>query len=170
MFLSGSANAFEVNNPASEYDSIYRYNALENKITFTNLAVAGDINTTIKELPKNNILPVPDDISQKLQDITKKQNFSTIKMNDAIKIIENRSMMTAFLIGNSIGVLKFQLVQIKDLITELNALTTKTEDSVIKNKIDSQIKFLNEEQRKVENYILKQKNSFSVFGWFVTIL
>ena len=102
VLFSTNASAFEVNNSTNKYDSIYQYNSLENKVSFTNLAVASDINTTIKELPKNNVLPVPDDVSKILQDITEKQNFSTTQINGAIKTMENKSMVTAFLTGNSI--------------------------------------------------------------------
>lgn len=165
-FFFSSVFAVEINSTPNENDSIYRYNALENNVSFTNLQ---DIDTDIlkQELPINNKL---DDFTKKLQDITLKQNFSTIQINNAIDAIKNRSGLKTFLIGNSLGILRFQSVQIKDQVSLLKNLILETEDKTIQLQIENQIKSSEQEQKKVENFILEQENKFSLFGWFVASL
>ena len=161
LFFSNNAFALEVNNPINEYDSIYKYNALENKNSFPNLATTDDptsIISTVKELPKVNDLS--NDVLKGLQDVSEKHNFSAEQIDNAISSIKSRSGLKTFLVGNSLGVLKFQLAQTKDQILTLNALTLKTTDSTMKIQIDSQIKLLQEEQVKVENFLLEQNNKF----------
>lgn len=166
LLFSNKVLALEVTNSINENDSMYQYNALENKNFFPSLAVADTINSVVKELPKGGELP--DDITTKLQNINEKQDFSIIQINNAIDTLKNRSGVKTFLVGNSLGILKFQLVQIKDLISTLNALNKKTEDITIKVKINNQTELLKEEQAKVENFILEQKDRFSLLGWLVT--
>lgn len=165
LFFS-STFAF-ANNP-SEDSSMYRYNALENNNFFLSSVANAASNvvistTSLVEVPKNNKLP--DDVSTKLQDVTKKQNFSTEQIQNTISSINSRGGLKAFILGNNLGILKFQLVQINDQIYTLNALFLEAQDGSIKIQIDSQIKFLKEEKTMVEDFILKQKSRFSLFGW-----
>jgi hypothetical protein len=120
-----------------------------------------------ENLPPSNALP--DGFTRKLQNASEKQDFSTIQINNAINVLENRSGLATFLVGNNLGVLKFQLVQVKDQIYVLNALSQMAQNNTDKIQIDNQIKFLQEEQKKVEN-VLEQKNQFSLFGWFTYAL
>ncbi len=167
LLFSNKVLALEVTNSINDNDSMYQYNALENKNFFPSLAVA-DIATDniVKELPKGGGLP--DDITTQLQNIIEKQNFSIIQINNAIDTLKNRNGLKTFLVGNNLGILKFQLVQIKDLISTFNTLNQNTEDNTIKVKINNQIKLLQEEQTKVENFIIEQKDKFSLLGWLVT--
>lgn len=159
-----NAQAANVSDPANEYDSMYRYNALENKVSFANYNFK-DSTVLFPELGN-----VPDDVANKLQDIAEKQNFSTEQIDNAISVLKDENGFKTFLVGNNLGVLKFQLVQIKSNASELNALVLINKDSANKMQIDTQIKSLKEEQAKVENLILEQENKFSLFGWFVNIL
>ncbi|MFA6251535.1 MAG: hypothetical protein WC603_02835 [Candidatus Paceibacterota bacterium] len=106
----------------------------------------------------------------KLENITEKQNFSTGEINKAIFNIKNGSKIKKLLIGNNLKVLNFQLVQIKNLNYSLGIIKMEAKDEISKNQIDTQINFLNDEQSKVEKFILEQKEQFSLFGWFVSSL
>ncbi len=171
LFFS-SAFASETRNTANEYDSMYRYNAIENNSLSPNLLV----NNTegLKEKPLTKDDETTSDITKQLEDITLKQNFSTETIDNTINAIKKRGGLKTLLIGSNLGVLEFQKVQINNMIFRLNDLTLKTENSTNKiqqiDSIDSQIKSLKEEQTKVDNFILKQNKKFNLFGWLVTSL
>lgn len=168
IFLSSSYFAFAStpNNSTNEYDSMYRYSALENKTSFSNTTNTKDISA--EKLPE---VAEPLNITVKeFRDIIKKQNSSTEKTNNLINTSANRSGLKTFLIGNNLGILRFQLVQIKDEASLLEALALKTEYSAYILQIDNQFKLLKKEQVEVEDLILKQEGEFSLFGWFVKML
>lgn len=166
LLLFSNASAFETTNPINEYNSIYRYNALENKLSFINITNNED--NLAGKLPANSVLP--DNTLKELQDIIEKQNSSTEKSESAINAIENRNGFKTFLMGNNLGILKFQIVQMQDQVSLLEALSLKSQDNINKIQIDKQIKSLKEEQIKVENFVLQQDNKFSLFGWLVASL
>ncbi len=141
-------------------DSIYKYNALENKTSFADL-VKGE------EIIDTGMLHV--DITEELQDLTLKQDFSVQQIENAMSSLE-KSEVKNLLLGPDLATLKFQLVQIKEEMTLLAALRERTEDNTIAIQIDNQIEFLKKEQKKVEDFILKQKNEFSLFGWVRSVL
>ncbi len=84
--------------------------------------------------------------------------------------LKDRSDVTTFLIGDDLGVLRFQLVQIKGQTLTLKSLLSKTKDDDNKVQINSLIKVSEEEQNKVGDFLLSQENKFSLFGWFVHII
>lgn len=161
-----NAQAAEINNPINEYDSIYRYNALENKFSFINIKNNED--NLAEKLPADSVSP--DNNSKELQDVIEKQNSSTEESESAMDAIENRNGFKTFLIGNNLEILKSQVVQMQDQISILEVLSLKSQDNINKIQIDKQMKSLKEEQKKVENFILQQNNKFSLFGWLVALL
>ena len=169
MFLS-SAFASEVNNdPLSEYSSMYKYGALENTTSSPDLV--NNINIPEEVLSMNTVLPDKATISaNKLEDVTLKQNFTTEQIDKAINTLEKRSGLRIFVIGNDLGVLKFQIVQIRDQILELNTLALDKEGYINKVQLDDQLKSLKEEQIKVRDFILSRENQFSLFGWLIASL
>ncbi|MDQ3245244.1 MAG: hypothetical protein M3P22_02795 [bacterium] len=162
--LSASTTFAQSNDDSNQYDSIYRYNALENKISF-----ADNINNMIPI--KNEYLQI-DNITIELEAIRQRQNFSREQINIAITKIENRSKLTNFLMGNSLGALHFQLVQIKDQDYQLKKLSLKSQNDVDKIQIDDQIKLAEKDQTKVENFVAEQEQNerFNLFGWLVDML
>ncbi|MFA5936381.1 MAG: hypothetical protein WC822_00715 [Candidatus Paceibacterota bacterium] len=161
LFFS-SVNASEMYDSISKESSMYKYNALESNISFESLS-----NNLGEILINKDELFI--DITKKIQDITERQDFSSQQIENIINKIENSSELRTFLIGNKLGTLKFQLVQIKDQAYLFNALVLEVGDYVNKIKIDNQIKLLEKEQVKVESFILKQNTKFSLFGWFIKI-
>ena len=167
LFFS-NAFASVPNSPINEHDSMYRYNSLENKNNFRSLANNVDIDSLEEKYSEDS--EPSDDITKKLQDITEKQNYSMEKIENALNALENRNKVKTFLIGKNLGILRFQLVQIKDQAYLLDALLSKTEDNTVKLQINNQMGVLKEQQKRIENFILEQGNKFSLFGWFVKML
>lgn len=174
LFLSlvyfSFASANEQNYPEDKFDSIHMYNALESNNSFftstDDIDIDIDIDSVEKLPEKNTIL----DNTEKLKDITEKQSISIEKSNNAIYAIENRGKLGTFILGNKLGTLKYQMVQMKDLSHVLYALLEEAEDSATENQINDQVDILASQQIKVENFILKQKDVFSLFGWFLSSL
>ncbi|MFA6353424.1 MAG: hypothetical protein WCW93_00610 [Candidatus Paceibacterota bacterium] len=164
LLFSFTALANDTNYPINEYDSIYRYNALENKTSFMPSNPGDDSDQSDVMSPVNNELT--DDI-KKLKDIIERQNSSIEQSENAMKNIMNRNGVETFLLGNNLGILKFQMVQMEDQGYKLKALAFTTKDSTLEIKIKNQIDILNKEKSKVENFIYQRDNNFSLFGWLV---
>lgn len=162
IFFSSISLANETDAPTEEYNSMYRYNALESKVNFfrteSEVVVLLEENTVDKE----NI--------KKLENITKRQTDSIEKSDQAMRTIEGRARGRTFLLGNSLGALKFRMVQMGDQVYALKTLIPKIEDPTIKDQINSQIDILEQEQKKVEKFILKKDDKFSLLGWLVSSL
>lgn len=163
VFLSFNSTASAQNMPIDQNDSIYKYNALENKVNFLNNT--DDLN---KESPEDVVFV--DDNIKKLEDITKQQTSSIEKSEDAMTTINNTSALRTFIIGNRLGILKFQLVQMEDQSNVLKMLALETTDNTTKENINAQIEILRKEQEKVKNFILEQDNKFILFGWLIAAL
>jgi hypothetical protein len=160
VFLSSNSIA---NEQDSQYDSIYRYNALENRVNFINSADGLD-----KKLPKDIILI--DSNIKRLEDVTKQQINSIEKSEDTMTTIKEMSTLKIFVVGNRLGVLKFQMIQMKAQSQILETIILETADILIKNKINIQLEALEKEQKRVESFIFEQENKFSLFGWLVASL
>ena len=121
-----------------------------------------------EKLPENNT--VIDDNTKKLEDITLHQARSIEASDNAITTIENRGRFGAFFVGNKLGILRYQMVQMKDQGLALNALALDTSNSMVVDQINNQTDVLKLQQVKVENFILMQEERFSLFGWLVASL
>ncbi len=140
---------------SNEYDSIYRYNALESKVSYAALDTVDTV-TTEAEPQFEAIAPTKQEgLEKKSEEIMGK----------------NQSNLKTFMVGNryTIGNLRFELVQIKDSIYKLTLLS-QTANNVDKIELNHQIDFLVQEQKKIENFITEQESKFSLFGWLVGIL
>ncbi len=164
------ASANEQTDIEKEYDSMYRYGALENKAYFPTLAISTNI--VEEKLPEidTEIKPVMQDSAEILKDIKEKQNDSIKKSDYAINTIESRSGLRTFLIGNKIGILRFQMVQMEDQSHVLNALALESENETVKNQINTQINASEQQQERVKKIIIEQEGKSSIFGWFLGIL
>jgi hypothetical protein len=158
----------------TEENSLYRYNALENKNSFLlALNTVSDSSNTISANPAldASVTASPDDnIGQQLQDQEEKIKTTIETAEKTIKEIESRNGIKTFLIGSNLGNLKFQLVQIGGQIDILDNLSAKTPDTNLKIQINSQKEALSEEKIKVENLLSEQENKFVLFGWFIKVL
>ena len=163
LFSSASLANFQ-EDPMNEYDSIYRYNALENKNLF--LSTTDDtFFDSQEETPQNVGIATNDE--GRLEYIIDKQASSIKASDDAITAIENKGKLKTLFMGNKLGILKHQMVQMKDQSHILSKLASEEEDPEIKDKINDQLSTLELQQEKVENFIIKHEDRFSLFGWFV---
>jgi len=166
LFFS-SVSASEINSPLNEYDSTYRHSIIENMAPFPNLengVVESDIQLSVAtEIPEISF-------DKKLQNIIDTYNFSKYQIDNATDKINNTIGLVTVLVGNNLGILKFQVVQINNQISELKELENKTNSVLEKDKINSELKILTEEYAKVSDLIIFNENKFSLFGWFVVLL
>jgi len=159
--LSGEISVVDKNS------SMYRYSTLENTVSYFEM-IKNNENLNPKQFTDEEVLI--DDSIEKLEDLIKRHNFSTKRINESINSINEKSKLKTFVIGNNLGILKFQLVQINYNINSFNDLYLKTEDYENKIKIEQELNLLKEENLKVEKFILNQDNKFSLLGWFVVML
>lgn len=165
------ASASTLDTSIDKNSSMYKYGAIENTSTFPNLAI--DLNTIKEQISLNPVIVLPPSIEEILQKISDNQNYSTSRVNESINKLDNKSQIVTFLVGNNLGTLKFQKVQINDQIRRLEILRTQvlqSNDNTYLYQIDEQLIFLNDERLKVEKYIPLMESKFSVFGWLVTML
>jgi hypothetical protein len=163
VFLSSNSMASTQNITINQNDSIYKYNALENKVNFLNKT------DNLKEKLPEKIILIDNNI-KKLEDTIKQQISSIQKSEESMDAIKKISTLQTFIIGKRLGILKFQMVQMKAQSHILKTLILDTIDSTIKDKINTQIEILEKEQEKVEIFIFEQESKFSLFGWLVASL
>jgi hypothetical protein len=170
IFFASISFANAEDNSMDKYDSMSRYNALESKISLSDLI--NHTNIVEEKLPEINIeiSTIIEDNIEKLKNVTKKQSDSMEKSENAISTIENRSTLRTFIIGNKLGVLRFQIVQMEDQSRILNVLALETKDSTIEKQINKQINMLDQQQVRVKKIILEQEDKSSLFGWFLSLL
>ena len=168
LIFFSSAFASETNNQIDVNNSMYKYSAIENNSIYPDLMA---INTEVS--PIVEIRNLPDGIVTELAVISEKEKFSIERINTVMTSVNKSSGIKNFIIGNNFSELKFQLVQIKNYILQLNDILKTTENGpniTQMDDIDTQIKLLEEEQVKVENFVLIQEKKFSMFRWLITSL
>ncbi len=139
-------------------DSVHQYNALENTQPLSLITA----NANGQEPSVN--------IPEALRVITEKEDTSLFVIESAMAELGNASEVKTFLIGNSLGILKFQLVQIRDEAIALQTLAGEGPDITTSIQINNQESLLKGEETKVEKFILDQESKFSLFGWFTKLL
>ncbi len=165
---SASSTSNPITEYQKEYDSMYTYHALENKVSFPDV---GAVALNWEEKSNTQEEQKVSDVNADIQYILERQDFSFMQIDNAIKnILENENNLKTFFVGNDLGVLKFQLVQIKDYLTEFNGLSSLHTDTESTLTIDNHVTLLKEKQVEVENFIHERENKFSLFGWLVEIL
>ncbi len=150
----------------NEYDSLHLYNALENKAQFRDFKTKADI--VEEELTPTS--KSESNFADMMGDVTERQNFSREQVSGAIKDIEESSGFRSFIVRNDLGVLKFQLVQIKDTTFQYASLGKNFPTSANLITIAKQIQISEGEQKTVEDLILREESKFSLFGWVYNII
>lgn len=164
-----NVSAFELENPVDKNDSIYKYNAIENDSISPDL-VNNVLIESIEQSPDIESVN-KNDFTFQLEDLLEKQNSILVLLEDAKNEINNRGEIKSFLIGNNLGKLNFQTVQVNNLIFRYNDLLSEKKDEGDLDQIDhilNQTKLLKEKQIELENYILEKDKHFSLFGWLAT--
>ena len=156
--------------PSNEVDSIHKYNALENTNSYVAMINGGTSSIETTTTTTDEPASVEDAIRARLQDITEQENYSKQAIDSAINDVNNRSDLQTFILGTSLGTLRFELVQVKGQIDLLNMLLDKTQDAGTQSIIASQKVALKQERTKIENIIAQEESKFSLFGWITKAL
>lgn len=172
--------------PIKERDSLYLYYALENQASIEEMLAHKDIAMLLegdksleKSLPfsirsiysnkKSEVLD-PADFEKALSELTEKQKSAIEQAESALKKVSRKNEFSAVILGNNLGKLEYQLVQIKGLQALLNSMIPKTVDVTTKMQIRDQIETLKDEQKKIEAFINEKADRFSLFGWLVAAI
>ncbi len=111
-------------------------------------------------------------IGEKVRIMAREQASSSDKVAESINTIEKRSNFKTFLIGTdykNIGKIRSEIAQTRNKIDELNRDLAKLSTSTDKTTIENEIKSLETSQGKIEDFMKKNENRFSLFGWFVKL-
>ncbi|MEK7124384.1 MAG: hypothetical protein AAB877_01725 [Patescibacteria group bacterium] len=112
------------------------------------------------------------EVGEQVREIAKEQDESKDKVADGIDKIKNRSNIKTFLIGTdykNIGQLRSEMVKTRNQIAQLNRLLDKTTSEETKTALKEQIKTLEQEQQKIEDFLKANESKFSLFGLFVKL-
>lgn len=118
-----------------------------------------------------NLLKVADreeGIGAEVKTIAQQQNDSEKTTTEAIVKVENRSGFKTFFVGSdykNLGVLRSHVVITANQIDQLKKLLDRTIDSADKIELQAQIQVLEQMQVKINAFISKNENKFSLFGW-----
>jgi hypothetical protein len=184
--LSFSYGKAHADYPSSEKDSVYLYNALENKESVDEMLANKDIALLLEDdkafeesLPvsvrtsytnRRSELLDPAEFEIALKELTIKENSILKDTEKEITRVSRKTELGTVILGNNLGTLEFELVQVKGLQGLFNSLIPKTTDVSVKMDIRDHIDTLKEEQKKVETLLYQKENNFSLLGWLVATI
>ncbi|MDP1884306.1 MAG: hypothetical protein Q8L10_02960 [Candidatus Moranbacteria bacterium] len=111
-------------------------------------------------------------IGQEVRVIAQQQNNVKDRAADLIYAVENRSDIKTFFIGTSyrnLGELRGQTVQSREQIGQLKRLTDKAVAEQDKVELQAQIRMMEQAQANLDDFIARNENKFSLFGWAVRL-
>jgi hypothetical protein len=111
-------------------------------------------------------------IGQQVRVIAQQQNDTKDRAADLIYAVENRNKVKTFFLGTSyknLGELRSQMVQTRNQIEQLKRLAEQAENEVDKAELQSQIQTLEQEQVRINDFIIQNESKFSLFGWAVKL-
>ncbi|MDD4761903.1 MAG: hypothetical protein PHZ25_02690 [Candidatus Pacebacteria bacterium] len=111
-------------------------------------------------------------IGEEVRAIIHEQNQSASSTVQIIKKVQTRNKVKTFLVGSdykNLGVLRSEMVQTENRLEQLNKIMERAQNEGDKTEIQNQIKTLEQEQVKIENFLKTQEGKFSLFGWFVKL-
>lgn len=138
------------------------------------LQINGDEHrSTVSELVKK-LLEVADKekegIGEEVRVIAKEQDESKDNIATSVEKIKNRSAFKTFLIGTdykNIGELRSESVKIENQIKQLGDLLSKAKILINKETIQAQVKVLEAQKQKIDDFLKANESKFSLFGWLV---
>ena len=148
-----------------DFESMERYNALENTLSYLSYW-----DYLGQERRSNENVGLENKLMARADEIIKEYEESKNMSRDIMDKLERKNELESLLIGRRLGALRYELVQIKGSFYKLLDLTGRIESYPLKNKLNIQIAEIEEKKEKVENFLRLEENKFSLFGWFVSIL
>lgn len=107
-------------------------------------------------------------LGEEVRNIAKEQNQAATTTLQLMERIQNRNRIKTFLFGTdykNLGELRSQWVKMRNRIEQLKRLVERITNEGDKTLIQNQIKVLEEEQAKIEQFLKEKENQFSLFGW-----
>ncbi len=111
-------------------------------------------------------------IGEEVRIIAKEQNDSATTTEKAMNNIENRGFLKTLILGDdykNLGVIRSEVTKTENQIEKMKLLISKTIDMDDKLELENQLKILEGNQIKVNEFIKTHENSFSFLGWFVKL-
>jgi hypothetical protein len=108
-------------------------------------------------------------IGTQVRTVAQSQNNSASTTVTAIKMVEDRGSLRTFLAGSdykNLGVIRSEIATTSANIEKLKKLLSQATSDADKAELTVQIKALEEEKMKIDNYVKKNEERFSLFGWF----
>lgn len=110
-------------------------------------------------------------IGEQVRSIAQQQNQSASTTIQAMEKIQTRNRIKTFLIGSdykNLGAMRSEMVQTRNRIEQLTRLENNATETD-KAEIQAQIKTLEQEQARIENFIKSEEEKFSMFGWIAKL-
>lgn len=111
-------------------------------------------------------------IGDQVRVIAQEQNEDKDIVANEIEQIENRNPIKTFLIGSdykNLGALRSEMVKTRNHIDQLKRLVDDATTGEDVSGLQDQLKVLEEEQTKINDFITANEGKFSLFGWFVKL-
>jgi len=122
-----------------------------------------------------NLIKVADrqgGIGQQVREIAQQQNQSEDTTNQAMEKVQTRNRIKTFFLGSdykNLGALRSEMVQTRSRLEKLDRLMENVQNEGDKTELQNQIETLEQEQKKIENFVKDNEGRFSLFGWFVKL-
>lgn len=166
-----SSTSVKVENEVEESSTSSKKETNSNTEDKDNHSSMGDSHRSAVSTFVQNLLKVADreeGIGAEVKTIAQQQNDSEKTTTEAIVKVENRSGFKTFFVGSdykNLGVLRSHIVITANQIDQLKKLLDRTIDSADKIELQAQIQVLEQMQVKINAFISKNENKFSLFGW-----
>jgi hypothetical protein len=164
---SGSSTDRQKEATSTELDNDRGSSAADTKGELMSEAHRSAVATFVKSLL--NMADQENGIGRDLNEIAQEQSNSAATTTSAIEKIEGRNSIRTFFFGDdykNLGVIRSGLATTNNNINNLRIILEQTNNEANRAEINNQIKTLETEQIKLENYVITHENTFSLFGWF----
>lgn len=108
-------------------------------------------------------------IGEQVREIARSQNDSATTTLNAMKKVEDRGGFRTFLFGTdykNIGMIRSEIATTSNNIAKLKSILEKMGTTSDQADLSYQIKTLEAQQSKLEDFVTSREKTFSLFGWF----
>lgn len=119
-----------------------------------------------------NIAEIEGGIGQQVNAIAQTQNDSALRVENAMADVDSRNGFTQFLIGpkyKSIAEIENAIKENQASIKVLSDMVAQITDPAVKQVLQNQIVFLNQQNTTLQSFINQSEDGFSMFGWLTKL-